>query len=159
MITVCLFVLLVVVGLAGCKTNGDTALSASKFRVDLSLPKEMEAGKPFLLEGTLVNKSHHTWQVDYGADIFSYVVLSDKGENVLPSTDMLVVDSIGLMKTLKPFEKFGYDGGQFMHPHNNECTLPAGKYKAVAKAKFRIQEGSRKVDFELESEPVSFTVS
>lgn len=149
--------------LVGCQSDP----KAKNFSVTVAAPEDLRTGELFILTSTLVNHSDNPWDVQHGADMFTYDVFDSNSDRVPQGIEPLIidvnevrgVDSIGFTKTLEPKEQFSYNGEEHVHPNNNEYILPAGSYTIVSTAKFRIKQDGIDYEFEIESEPISIKVS
>ncbi|MDQ0914868.1 hypothetical protein QFZ78_001128 [Paenibacillus sp. V4I5] len=150
--------LVIIITLVGCQSNIETIPNAKMFSINVDAPKDLQADELFIVKGTLVNNSDSTWEVEHGADMFTYVVYHN-GEPVLQDVKLRVVNDIGLMMSLKPDATYKYDGEGHVNPKNNEFILQAGNYDVVSKAKFRIKHVDKYYEFEIESQPLKIKVS
>lgn len=157
--SVLLILLVIIVTIVGCQSDTETIPEAKMFSINVEAPKDLQAVKPFVVNGTLVNNSDSSWEVEHGADMFTYDVYDMKGELVLQDVEERVVNGIGIVITLNPDDSYRYDGEGHVFPKYNELTLQAGSYKIVSKAKFRIKHGGKNNDFEIESPPLEIKVS
>lgn len=112
-----------------------------------------------IYKGTLVNNSNSSWELEHGADMFTYDVYDMKGEPVLQDVKEQFVNAIGYMVTLEPNDSYSNDGEGHVFPKNNELKLQAGSYKIVSKAKFRIKHDFKYYDLEIQSAPFKIKVS
>lgn len=151
----CLLVLIVT--LDGCQSETETIPKAAIFSINVDAAENVQAGKPFIVKGTLVNNSKRTWELQHGADMFTYDVYNRKGKLVLH--DIVRIDAIGIVGTLKPNEGYSYDGEGHVHPKMNELTLQAGSFEIVSIAKFRIKHDGKVFDFDIESPPLKIKIS
>jgi hypothetical protein len=153
----CLFV--IIIALAGCQSDTETIPKAKMFSIKVNTPKDLQADKLFIVNGTLVNNSNRSWEVEHGADMFTYDVYDMKGELVLQDVKERRVNLIGFLVTLKPNDSYSNDGEGHVFPKINELKLQAGSYKIVSKAKFRIKHDFKYYDFEIQSAPFKIKVS
>lgn len=164
-LSICLFV--VIMTLVGCSNSTVTTPDAGMFNIIVDTSTDLQAGESILLTGKLVNHSDSSWELEHGADMFTYDVYDSNGNRVSQSVEPLMVEgnivrmvnSIGFMKSLQPMEQYSNDGEGHVYPKNNEYILPAGNYTIVSKAKFRIKHDGTGYEFEIESEPLSIKVT
>ena len=151
--------LVILITLVGCQSDTETIPKAKMFSIKVDTPKDLQADKLFVVNGALVNNSNSSWEVEHGADMFTYDVYDMKGELVLQDVKQRGVNAIGFMIALKPNDSYSYDGEGHVFPKYNELTLQAGNYEIVSKAKFRIKHEGKNYDFEIESTPFKIKVS
>lgn len=151
--------LVIIITLVGCQSDTETIPKAKMFSINVDAPKDLQADELFVVEGTLVNNSDSSWEVEHGAAMFTYVVYQVNGEPILQDAVLRSVDDIGMIKFLKPDETYSNDGEGHVNPKNNEFTLQTGSYEVVSKAKFTIRHGGKKYEFEIESPPLKIKVS
>jgi hypothetical protein len=149
--------LVIIITLVGCQSDTETIPKSKMFSINVDAPKDLQADELFIVKGTLVNNSDSSWEVEHGADMFTYLVYHN-GEPVLQDVKLRVVNAIGFMMSLKPDETYSYDGEGHVNPKNNEFTLQAGNYEVVSKAKFRIKHVDKYYEFEIESQPLKIKV-
>ncbi|HIW34305.1 MAG TPA: hypothetical protein IAA29_16100 [Candidatus Paenibacillus intestinavium] len=82
-LSVCLFV--VIMTLVGCPNSIVTTPDASMFNITIDTPTNLQAGESILLTGKLVNHSDSSWELEHGADMFTYDVYDSNGEYILPA--------------------------------------------------------------------------
>ncbi|QGQ95282.1 hypothetical protein EHS13_10460 [Paenibacillus psychroresistens] len=80
------------------------------FSLKVTVPKDIQADKPFNVEGVMVNDSGRSWEISHGADMFNYIIYDKNGEVVLQDSELRMVNAIGIMKLLKANEAYVYDG-------------------------------------------------
>ena len=134
------------------------------FSMELEVPKEVEAGKAFTVNGFLRNDSKHDWFISHGADMFRYRVLSEHGEPVpRDSAQIIGINNIGMGHLLKSKTRYTNDGEGHVSIQLNELKInEPGKYLVTSYASFSIpkerNDTTRDYYFELESEPVTVIV-
>lgn len=143
--------LVMIITIVGCRSDAETIPEANMFSINVDVPKGLQADELFVVKGTLINNSDSSWEIEHGADMFTYDVYKINGERVLQGVGLRVVNDIGFMMSLKPDETYSNDGEGHVHPKNNEFTLPAGNYEFVSKAEFRIKHGDKYYEFEIKS--------
>lgn len=151
--------LVIIITLIGCQSDTETIPKAKMFSIKVDTPKDVQADKLFVVDGSLVNNSNSSWEVEHGADMFTYDVYDMKGELVLQDVKERSVNAVGFVVALKPNNSYSYDGEEHVFPKYNELTLQAGSYEIVSKARFRIKHDGKEFDFEIESTPFEIKVS
>ncbi|MEV5026657.1 hypothetical protein [Paenibacillus sp. LPE1-1-1.1] len=151
--------LVIIITLVGCQSDIETIPKAKMFSIKVDTPKDLQADKLFIVNGALVNNSNSSWELEHGADMFTYDVYDMKGELVLQDVKERFVTGIGRGITLNPNGSYSHDGEGHVFPKYNELTLQAGSYEIVSKAKFRVKHGGKNYDFEIESTPFVIKVS
>jgi hypothetical protein len=151
--------IVILITLIGCRIDSETIPNANMFSINVDAPKALQADELFVVKGTLINNSDSSWEVEHGADMFTYVVYNINGERVLQDVGLRVVNDIGFMMSLKPDETYSNDGEGHVHPKNNEFTLQAGNYEVISKAEFRIKHGNKYYEFEIDSPHLKIKVS
>lgn len=53
-------------------SDAETMPEANMFSINVDVPKALQADKLFVVKGTLVNNSDRSWEVEHGADMFTY---------------------------------------------------------------------------------------
>lgn len=151
--------LVIIITLVGCQSDTETIPKAKMFSIKVDTPKDLQADKLIIVNGALVNNSNSSWEVEHGADMFTYDVYDIEGELVLQDVKQRTVNGIGFRITLKPNDSYSYDGEEHVFPKYNELTLQAGSYEIVSKAKFRVKYGGKNYDFGIKSTPFKIKVS
>ncbi|CAH1224398.1 hypothetical protein PAECIP111893_05115 [Paenibacillus plantiphilus] len=158
-VNISLFMVLIV-ALVGCQSGTETTMPEAKmFSVHIDAPEGIQADKPFIVKGNLVNNSDTSWNVEHGADMFTYEVTDGNGEPVLQPVKHRVVNGIGIGTALKPDMSYSYNGEGHVQPRMDELIVQAGSYSIVSKAKFTINYEDKRYEFEVESAPLKFKVT
>lgn len=158
-VNISLFIVLIV-ALAGCQSGTETTVPEAKmFSVNVDAPEGIQANKFFVVKGILINNSDTSWNMEHGADMFTYEVTDGNGEPVLQPVKHGVVNGIGIGTVLKPEVSYSYNGEGHVQPRMDELTLQAGSYTIVSKAKFTINYEGKRYEFEIESAPLEFKVT
>lgn len=150
--------LIIIITLVGCQNDTETLPKAKMFSIKLDTPKDVQADKLFVVNGSLFNNSNSSWIVEHGADMFTYDVYDKNRELVLQDVKGRFVHSTGFVITLKPNDSYSYDGVEHVFPKYNELTLQAGSYEIVSKANFSIKHVDKEFEFEIESTPFEIKV-
>jgi hypothetical protein len=152
---------LLVIILAGCQSKSDPTMpKATMFSVNVDVPDDLKVTEPFLLNGALVNNSNQSWEIQHGADMFTYDVYDMNGDLVLQDITQ-VIEGVEIVHTFKPKDIYSYDKTEFENNYKfNEITLYiARSYKVVAKAKFNIKHSGKNMEFEVISPPLKITLT
>lgn len=143
--------------------NGENRPAAgpdeSMFRIEVAVPPDITAEQPFKVEGALINKSPTAWEMEHGADMFTYSVYDGNDKPVEQDKKTIAVTSIGIGTTLSPNAAYSYDGRDHTSiPLNELAVKEPGKYTVVAHAQFTIRYEDKSYHFNLSSDPYEFNV-
>jgi hypothetical protein len=153
-----ILLVILAITIVGCQSDIESIPKANMFSINVDAPNDLQADKPFVVNGTLINNSNTSWEITHGAGMFTYDVYDMNDELVLQDIELRMVNAIGIVKILKPNENYMYDGEGQVHPKFNELTLHTGSYKVVSKANFKIKQGGKDFDIEIESSPLKIKV-
>lgn len=131
----------------------------SMFRIEVTVPPGITAEQPFKAEGALINKSPTAWEMEHGADMFTYSIYDGNDRPVLQEWNTIAVTSIGIGTTLSPDAAYSYDGREHTSIPLNELTVKEpGEYTVVAHAQFTIRYEGKSYHFKISSDPYEFNV-
>jgi hypothetical protein len=140
---------------AGCGQAGEK--TDEPFKVELEVPDRLEAGLPFQVQGVLVNQTDQSVEITHGADLLHYRIRDSRGQKLVEDggARQVTVAAVGIMKTLRPGERYRFDGSSYMSRNLGEMKIQEpGDYSLEATAIFEIEDGDRERKIEVNSEPV-----
>lgn len=149
---------IIAITIIGFQSDKEPIPKVNMFSINVDAPNDLQADKPFIVNGILVNNSNRSWEIRHGAGMFTYDVYYMNDELVLQDIKQRMVNDVGMFKVLKPKENYMNDGEGQVFPKYNVLTLHAGSYKIVSKVNFNIRHGGKDFKIEIESAPLEIKV-
>jgi hypothetical protein len=115
--------------MVGCQSNTEVEPKAKMFSIKAHTPNNLQANEVFVVNSSLINNSNSSWEIEHGADMFTYEVYDMKGKLVQQDVKERFVDAIGYVTTLNPNDSYSYDEGEHVSPKYNELLLQEGSYE------------------------------
>ena len=125
----------------------------SMFAVGVDELKDVRVGEPFVITGYVKNASKKSWDLSFGAGLFTYELYDKSGNIVKTDAEMLFWNNIGFSTNIGPSEVYRNNGEEHRSREFYQYTIQnPGIYKVRTTGDFNVVDKDESYKFVISSE-------
>ena len=129
------------------------------FVVGVDELKDVRVSEPFVITGYVKNESKKSWDLSFGAGLFTYELYDKSGNIVKTDAEMLFRNDIGYSTKIGPGEVYRNNGEEHRSREFYQYTIQhPGIYKVRTTAEFNVVDNNQEYKFIVSSKFFEFVV-